>query len=174
MHDTASVDVRGCVFTDVGGRGFTTTLEHTGAKQDAANIARDSDLDLGCAPYVLYGVKYIDPVSLAPFPGRGGLRVPRLRGCLHVRIHHLWPTMCSCTHTPPLAHDVFMYAYTTFGPRCLEWSSLPCPFLCMRCFQFHLCSSIQMSMATGGVMWHAVEQAAAVLRVCYWPVTRNL
>ena len=122
MHDTASVDVRGCVFTDVGGRGFTTTLEHTGAKQDAANIARDSDLDLGCAPYVLYGVKYIDPVSLAPFPGRGGLRVPRLRGCLHVRIHHLWPTMCSCTHTPPLAHDV--------------WNGLPFPALFFVCGAF--------------------------------------
>ena len=27
-------------------------------------------LDLDRAPYVLYGVKYIDLVSLAPFPGR--------------------------------------------------------------------------------------------------------
>ena len=31
--------------------------------------ASDPHLDLGCAPYVLYGVKYIDLVSLAPFSG---------------------------------------------------------------------------------------------------------
>ena len=32
-------------------------------------------LDLGCLPYVLYGVKYIDLVSLAPpFQARGELK----------------------------------------------------------------------------------------------------
>ena len=30
--------------------------------------ASDANLDLSRAPYVLYGVKYIDLVSLAPFP----------------------------------------------------------------------------------------------------------
>ena len=47
----------------------------------AASIpASDSHLDLSRAPYVLYGVRYIDPVPLAPFsdhaqdvPGRVGL-----------------------------------------------------------------------------------------------------
>ena len=34
--------------------------------------AGGSHLDLGRAPYVLYGVKYIDPVPLAPFSGTAG------------------------------------------------------------------------------------------------------
>ena len=34
-----------------------------------ATAVSDSHLDLGRAPYVLYGVKYIDPVSLAPVAG---------------------------------------------------------------------------------------------------------
>jgi hypothetical protein len=33
----------------------------------ADSTASDSHLDLGRAPYVLYGVKYIDLVSRAPF-----------------------------------------------------------------------------------------------------------
>ena len=39
-----------------------------------ANQASGSHLDLSRAPYVLYGVKYIDPVSLAPISGRDRLQ----------------------------------------------------------------------------------------------------
>ena len=40
-------------------------------KRNSAALVSDSHLDLIRAPYcyVLYGVKYIDLVSLAPFPG---------------------------------------------------------------------------------------------------------
>ena len=37
--------------------------------QNSRGQGSDSHLDLDRAPYVLYGVKYIDPVSLAPFSG---------------------------------------------------------------------------------------------------------
>ena len=40
------------------------------SEPDAFAPASDSHLDLGRAPYVLYGVKYIDLVSLAPFSGQ--------------------------------------------------------------------------------------------------------
>ena len=36
----------------------------------AALQGSDSHLDLGRVPYVLYGVKYIDPVSPAHFSGQ--------------------------------------------------------------------------------------------------------
>ena len=39
-------------------------------------MARDLHLDLGRAPYVFYGVKYIDLVSLAPFPGTTSKKYP--------------------------------------------------------------------------------------------------
>ena len=38
---------------------------------DGKDAASGAHLDLIRAPYVLYGVKYIDPVSLAPFSGQG-------------------------------------------------------------------------------------------------------
>ena len=36
---------------------------------DASDAHLDAHLDLNHVPYVLYVVKYIDPVPLAPFPG---------------------------------------------------------------------------------------------------------
>ena len=49
--------------------------------------ASNSRLDLGCAPYVLYGVKYIDPVTLALFLATvGAARRMQDRG-----IHLCWP-----------------------------------------------------------------------------------
>ena len=41
-------------------------------KTGASGQASGSHLDLNRAPYILYGVKYIDRVSLAPFPGPEG------------------------------------------------------------------------------------------------------
>ena len=38
-------------------------MDQRGAPQAPRRVNLKS-LDLGCAPYVLYGVKYIDPVSL--------------------------------------------------------------------------------------------------------------
>ena len=46
-----------------------TELDHAELIQGTELAARDPHLDLIRAPYVLYGVKFIDPVSLAPFPG---------------------------------------------------------------------------------------------------------
>ena len=37
--------------------------------EEASDSHLDSHLDLGRAPYALYGVTYIDLVSLAPFSG---------------------------------------------------------------------------------------------------------
>ena len=42
--------------------------------QKVLDVAHGSHLDLVRAPYVLYGVKYIDPVSLALFPGAKSAR----------------------------------------------------------------------------------------------------
>ena len=72
-------------------------------KQDAAS---DSHLDLIRAPYVSYGVKYIDPVSLAPFSGQphGGDGRPHLlrhrrRGDLcHGCEHTGWRWGCNVRH----------------------------------------------------------------------------
>lgn len=48
MHQVSGLTVRGCVFKDVGGRGFTTTLEHTGSAQDCEKLlVTDSAFD-GC------------------------------------------------------------------------------------------------------------------------------
>ena len=41
--------------------------------------AGDSHRDLGCLPYISYGVKYIDPVSPVPFPGQTKRRACYLR-----------------------------------------------------------------------------------------------
>ena len=40
----------------------------TPTSRSPSTAASDSHLDLGCAPYALYGVKYIGPVSLACVP----------------------------------------------------------------------------------------------------------
>ena len=59
-HDVADVDVSGCVFRDVGGRGFSTTLETTAAKQDASSIAIVDSVFDGCGhqfmdqPYCIF------------------------------------------------------------------------------------------------------------------------
>ena len=41
------------------------TLKATLQQEQEAKLASDSHLDLGRAPYIVYGVNYIDPVSLA-------------------------------------------------------------------------------------------------------------
>ena len=43
----------------------------TTAKVSSFTTASPSNLDLNHAPYILYGVKYIDSVSLAPSPPKG-------------------------------------------------------------------------------------------------------
>ena len=42
------VSATGCVFSDIGGRGFTTTLEHTSAQQDATGIRVLDSVFEGC------------------------------------------------------------------------------------------------------------------------------
>ena len=60
-----------------------TPAAGSGASESQAirQRASDSHLDLSRAPYVFYGVKYIDLVSLAPFSGAG---------CMCGRFHHVW------------------------------------------------------------------------------------
>ena len=53
---------------DVSNRLNKEYMEMVDAEREQSQ-ASDSHLDLDRAPYVLYGVKYIDLVSLAPFPG---------------------------------------------------------------------------------------------------------
>ena len=45
-------------------------LTYNCPEEEGLALASDSQLDLIRTPYVLYGVKYIDLVPLAPFPGR--------------------------------------------------------------------------------------------------------
>eukprot|EP00040_Diaphanoeca_grandis_P042371 m.264827 g.264827 ORF g.264827 m.264827 type:complete len:883 (-) comp58457_c0_seq1:215-2863(-) len=48
-HQVSDVVVRGCAFIDVGGRGFTTTVENTGsAKQDVADVVVADSVFNGC------------------------------------------------------------------------------------------------------------------------------
>ena len=44
----ANVDVVGCSFTGIGGRGFTTTLEHTSSAQDATSVTVADSVFRGC------------------------------------------------------------------------------------------------------------------------------
>ena len=71
------------------------------ASRHHTHLAPDLHLDLGCAPYVLYGVKYIDIVSLElcrhcgggyrlhrkPDPVNGPPGAKRLLLLLHMHIH---------------------------------------------------------------------------------------
>ena len=62
-------------------------------------LASDSHLDLDRAPYLLYGVKYIDLVSLAPVSGRLAKVEPRPAGygeCLRPVEHKLHTTKMAC------------------------------------------------------------------------------
>ena len=47
-HGVKGVVVQQSVFADIGGRGFTTTLEHTSAAQDAVDITLKSSVFKGC------------------------------------------------------------------------------------------------------------------------------
>ena len=47
-HGVKGVAVSGCVFRDIGGRGFSTTLEHTGSPQDAADVLVVDSVFQGC------------------------------------------------------------------------------------------------------------------------------
>jgi hypothetical protein len=47
-HGVQRVLVSGCVFLDIGGRGFTTTLEHTNDVQDAADVLVSDNVFQGC------------------------------------------------------------------------------------------------------------------------------
>ena len=44
----SNVSVLGCTFHSIGGRGFTTTLETTHAKQDASEIVISDSVFEGC------------------------------------------------------------------------------------------------------------------------------
>eukprot|EP00658_Telonema_sp_P-2_P013578 TRINITY_DN15144_c0_g1_i12.p1 TRINITY_DN15144_c0_g1~~TRINITY_DN15144_c0_g1_i12.p1 ORF type:complete len:764 (+),score=122.43 TRINITY_DN15144_c0_g1_i12:203-2494(+) len=48
MHRTSNVSVLGSVFLDIGGRAFTTTLEHTNSAQDASTIRVQDCVMEGC------------------------------------------------------------------------------------------------------------------------------
>jgi len=52
MHEVSGVEVSGCVVADVGGRGFTTTLETTGSAQDASNLLLTDSVIQGCGKVV--------------------------------------------------------------------------------------------------------------------------
>jgi hypothetical protein len=59
-HAVDGVEVGGCIFKDIGGRGFSTTLETTAAKQDARNILLTDSVFDGCGhlfldqPYCIF------------------------------------------------------------------------------------------------------------------------
>ena len=55
---------------------------------DAQSLGEGPHLDLICAPYVLYGVEYIDPVSLVEPPAlfSGGENMPREIKRAHVTL----------------------------------------------------------------------------------------
>ena len=67
---------------------FSETV--VGADFIVGRTACGSHLDLGCAPYVLYGVKYIDLVSLAPLSGVCAVpepEVPPYAPAVHLQSH---------------------------------------------------------------------------------------
>ena len=47
-HGVKGMAVSGCVFRDIGGRGFSTTLEHTGSPQDATDVLVADSVFQGC------------------------------------------------------------------------------------------------------------------------------
>eukprot|EP00035_Acanthoeca_spectabilis_P030685 m.10422 g.10422 ORF g.10422 m.10422 type:complete len:779 (+) comp4318_c0_seq1:371-2707(+) len=60
FHNVSGVTVSGSVFADLGGRGFTTTLETTGVIQDAENVLITDSVFTGCGktfleqPYCIF------------------------------------------------------------------------------------------------------------------------
>ena len=65
--------------------------------------ASASHLDLGCAPYVLYGVKYIDLVTL--WWSSGLPHIQRISSCFCVPACICWPDVPYLVHTvTPCVH----------------------------------------------------------------------
>ena len=62
----------------------------------AGRLKNGADLDLSRAPYVLYGVKYIDLVSRAPFAGRlkNGMGAMYFRPVPHTLTWIVRPMFC--------------------------------------------------------------------------------
>lgn len=80
-HNASHVAVKGSIFLDIGGRGYTTTLEHTNSEQDAENIMVTDSVFDGCGkiflqqPYCVFvsGRKAIEvshnEITATPYAG---------------------------------------------------------------------------------------------------------
>ena len=86
--------------------------------------ASDSHLDLSRAPYVVYGAKYIDPVSLAPFVVYGAKYVDPVS--LALLPGPFWFKMVK--ETASGAHlDLIRAPYVLYGVKYIDLVS-PCPY----------------------------------------------
>eukprot|EP00039_Didymoeca_costata_P025599 m.13918 g.13918 ORF g.13918 m.13918 type:complete len:779 (+) comp4953_c0_seq2:339-2675(+) len=68
-HGVKNVLIQGCSFTEIGGRGFTTTLESTGAVQDATDITITDNIFNGC------GQTFIQQPFCVFVSGKSGINV---------------------------------------------------------------------------------------------------